>query len=97
MSNGLLTKLIASRSESFMKMAEFVRTHQGSVKHLKAMPRARLDMAKKGLFFLRCQQRKCGGCPTAHPQKERQIQNLFFSIQLNNYLESMKHNTGLHD
>ena len=26
MSNGLLTKLIASRSESFMKMADFVET-----------------------------------------------------------------------
>ena len=29
MSNGLLIKLIASRSESFMEMAEFVETHRG--------------------------------------------------------------------
>ena len=29
MSNGLLIKLIASRSESFVEMAEFVETHQG--------------------------------------------------------------------
>ena len=52
MSNGLLIKLTANRSESFMKMAEFVEPNSGGkALRFEGCAYTRLEIAKKGLFL----------------------------------------------